>query len=267
MNKYQTSEVKSFEFADLKGQHVVGGQADFKSFSFKTLDGSGNETKISDEEVRKERSFEKKNNFKIDDQVRELRGLNRQEASDVEKQIQAEVEKRLSNAYNDAIQEGIEKGRAEGKAAALAEFQEALSQKIEDFTQVITQVQNQTQSLVAKNQDEVYEFIKRFTKWIVMKEINEKTYLENLLEKLILELNVRKNLIVKVGRANFAQMPEVISVVEARLGALSNVRVEIVPQIVHPGIILEAENSLIDGTLEGVFANIDKIFETVVPRE
>lgn len=58
-----------------------------------------------------------------------------------------------------------------------------------------------------------------------------------------------------------------VEAVEARLGQLSNVRVEIVPEINHPGIILESENGLIDGSLEGVFQNIDKIFELVVRSE
>ena len=120
------------------------------------------------------------------------------------------------------------------------------------------------EKIIDKSRHEIYEFVKRFTKWIVLKEINEKLYLENLLEKLILELNARKNLIIKVGLANFNQMPEVVQAVEARLGQLSNLRIEVVPEIQHPGIILESENSLIDGSIEGVFQNIDKIFEQVV---
>ncbi len=101
----------------------------------------------------------------------------------------------------------------------------------------------------------------------MLKEINEKMYLENLLEKLILELNSRKNIIVKVGQNNFAHMPEIIKTVEAKLGQLSNVRVEIVPELNEPGIILECENGLIDGSLQGVFLNIDKIFEQVLGHE
>ena len=62
-------------------------------------------------------------------------------------------------------------------------------------------------------------------------------------------------------------MPEVIAVVESRLGQLQNIRIEIVPEINHPGIILESENGLIDGSIEGVFANIDKIFESVLKHE
>ncbi|MBA2404351.1 MAG: hypothetical protein H0V66_06240 [Bdellovibrionales bacterium] len=264
MQKYRTSEIKNFEFSDLKGNHVVT-QSDFKSFNFNELNGDTFKSeKVTEETVRSERGFEKKNNFKIDGAVRDSRGLSRQENSDLEHKIEDEVNRRLKLAYQTAFDQGLEQGKETGKAEAYAEYQEQLNAKVEDLTAVIGAMQSQNDKLVEKNRHEIYEFIKRFTKWIVLKEINEKVYLETLLEKLILELNARKNLTIKVGRANFSQMPEVIQTVEARLGALSNVRLEVVPEINHPGIILESENGLIDGTIESVFQNIDKIFEQVV---
>lgn len=265
MDKYRNTEIKPFKFSDLQSDHVVS-QGQFQAFEFQSLNGEAiNSTKASDADIRTERKFAQKNNFKIDDMVRDYRGLSRQEQNDLEKKIQDEVTRRLEAGYDEAYREGIEKGKAEGKEAALAEFKLALAEKVESFEQVIGQVKSQSEKLLEKNQHEIYEFVKRFTKWIVLKEINEKVYLEGLLEKLILELNARKNLIVKVGKANFSQMPEVIQAVESRLGQLSNVRVEIVPELNHPGIILESENGLIDGSLEGVFQNIDKIFEQVRP--
>mgnify|MGYP006188504205 CR=1 FL=1 len=265
MDKYRNTEIKPFTFSNLESDHVVS-QGQFQSFEFKSLNGeSVNSVKATDSEIRTERKFAQKNNFKIDDMVRDYRGLSRQEQNDLEKKIQDEVKRRLDASYEEAYREGIEKGREEGREAALAEFNVALAEKVESFGQVIGQVKGQSEKLLEKNQQEIYEFVKRFTKWIVLKEINEKVYLEGLLEKLILELNARKNLIVKVGKANFSQMPEIIQAVESKLGQLSNVRVEIVPELNHPGIILESENGLIDGSLEGVFQNIDKIFEQVRP--
>lgn len=268
MQKYRdNNEIKSFEFADLKGTHVVGA-GNFEAFSFKQLHGDAvNSEKVTDAEIRNERSFAQKNNFKIDSVVKDSRGLSRQEQTDVEKAIQAEVEKRMAQAYEDAYQEGLEKGRLEGKEEAEAQYHEVLGQKVEEFTQILGQIQHQSAQIMTQSKKEVYDFVKRFTKWIVLKEINEKVYLEQLLEKLILELNARKNLIVKVGQGNFAQMPEVLKTVEARLGQLQNVRIEIVPEILHPGIILEGENGLIDGSMEGVFKNIDRIFEQVIGHE
>jgi flagellar assembly protein FliH len=267
MHKYRSSDIKNFEFSDLKGTHVVT-QTDFKAFSFEELNGeSTTSEKISEESMRTERRFEKSNNFKIDTAVRDSRGLSRQEKSDFEKTIEDEIIRRTEAAYKEAYNEGLEKGREEGKAEAFSQYQLELNHKIDDFVEVINAIQAQTGKLVEKNRTEIYDFIKRFTKWVILKEVNEKVYLETLLEKLVLELNARTNLIVKVGRANFEQMPEIIQTVEARLGQLSNLRIEIVPEIQHPGIILESENGLIDGSLEGVFQNIDKIFEQVVNHE
>lgn len=267
MQKYRDTDIRSFEFNDLQSSHVIK-QDKLEAFNFKTLDGESlNRVKISDTEIRQERAFEKNNNFKIDGIVREYRGLSRQEQTDLEKRIQDEVNKRLEAAYQDAYQEGLEKGRAEGKQEAFEQEQQMLADKVDGFVSIISEVQGQSGKLIEKNRHETYEFIKRFTKWVLMKEVNDKVYLENLLEKLILELNARKNLIVKVGRANFQDMPEILKNVEARLGQLSNVRVEIVPELHHPGIILETENGLIDGSLEGVFRNIDKIFEQVINHE
>ena len=91
--------------------------------------------------------------------------------------------------------------------------------------------------------------------------------MEKLLEKLILEMNVRKNIVLRVSQAQFPLMNDIVKNVEQRVGQLSNIRVEILPEIKHPGIILESENGLIDGSIEGVFRNIDKIFEQVVSDE
>ena len=267
MQKFRESDIKSFEFSDLKTNQNVS-DSGFKAFSFNELSGESiQKDKITEETLRSERSFEQKNNFKIDGAVRDSRGLARQEKSDLEIKIQEEVNRRLELAYKEAYADGLEKGRVEGKAEALASYESELAQRIEDFSEVINGLARQNDKIIENNRHDIYEFVKRFTKWIILKEINEKVYLEGLLEKLILELNARKNLIVKVGRANFNKMPEVIQTVEARLGQLSNVRVEIVPELNHPGIILESENSLIDGSLEGVFQNIDKIFEQVVKHE
>ncbi len=267
MEKFRNQQIKPFEFSALESTHVVSSNS-FQPFEFKALAGdAAAKDPATQEEIRSERQFAKKNNFKIDAVVSDSRGLSGQEQNDLELQIRAEVERRLKTAYEAAHKEGLEMGRAEGFAAAQAKAQSQFEKQVDEFAVSIGAVRGQAAAIVDANRAEIYEFVKRFTKWILLREIDEKVYLETLLEKLILELNARKNLIVKVGRANFSQMPEVIAVVEGRLGQLSNVRIEIVPELQHPGIILEAENGLIDGSLEGVFGNIDRIFEQVLGAE
>lgn len=268
MQKYRDSDIKPFQFNDLKGESINSQGSGFKPFAFDELSGeSVNSHCASDEEIRVERTHERKNNFKIDSAVREMRGISRQEQSDFEAQVAAEVQKRLSAVQEKAYQEGLEQGKAEGKDLAYQEHQAELSAQLENFSAILNDVSSQGRALIEQERHHIYEFIKRFTKWIVLKEIDEKVYLEKLLEKLILELNAKKNLIIKVGKNNFQSMPEIVAAVESRLGQLQNTRVEIVPEIQHPGIILESDNGLIDGSLEGVFGNIDQIFEQVLGHE
>lgn len=267
MEKLQGKDVRPFQFSDLENKNI-GEEIGFQPFSFSTLVGEPvNRSEISDEQIRSERGFAQKHNFKIDEIVKESRGLSRQEKNDLESRIEQEVKRRSEEAYKVAYAEGRELGLKEGQEFAHQEYLKQMNDRIEEIGQIVAGVQGQTDRILEKNRTEVYEFIKRFTKWIILKEIDEKVYLSGLLEKLILELNARKNLIIKVGRSNFSQMPEVIETVESKLGQLVNTRIEIVPELNYPGIILEAENGLIDGSLEGVFQNIDKIFEQVLKNE
>jgi len=217
--------------------------------------------------LRTERKFESQNQFKIDEKVRISRGLQKQEINDFENRIEKVVEERLEKIKEEAYIEGLEKGRKDGEEKFREESEQEFSEKMMKVEEAITDFLQQSKNLLSSNKEELFDAINRLTKWIVLKEVSNTDYLERLLEKLILELNERRNLIVKVGRSNFSGMPEVLKLVESRLGQLPNVRVEIVAELTHPGIILESENSLIDGSLESVFKNLDKVFELVRQHE
>lgn len=268
MQKYRDSDIKTFQFNDLQGESINSAGSSFKPFAFDELSGeSVNSQSASEDDIRTERTHERKSNFKIDSAVREMRGISRQEKSDFEARVEDEVQRRLATLQEKAFQQGLEQGKIDGKDQAYQEHQIELNKQLETFSVVLTELSQQKTAVLEQERHNIYEFIKRFTKWIVLKEIDEKVYLEKLLEKLILELNAKKNLIIKVGQNNFKDMPDIITAVEARLGTLQNTRIEIVPEIIYPGIIIEADNGLIDGSLEGVFGNIDHIFEQVLGHE
>ena len=269
MHKNKEFDVKPFSFTDFnQDKKVVKSGSDFKPFAFETLDGiSVNSENISDETIRTERQLEKNSNFKIDSAVRQSRGLNNQEDSDIEKRIQAEVQKRVEKIYQDAHQEGLAKGREEAFAASNLDFDSAAAEKIEVLAQSIETLGTHFKSIQDQNRKQIYEFVKKFTKWVVLKEIDEKIYLEKLFEKLLLEINARQNLTIKVDPEHFKDMPEVIKAVESRLGQLPNIRIEVSQEMLHTGIVIESENGIIDGSMEGIFQVIDKVFDSVVGHE
>ena len=58
-------------------------------------------------------------------------------------------------------------------------------------------------------------------------------------------------------------MPEIIKIVERKVGKLTNVRVEVDLDMSENGIIIESENTIIDGSLDAQMASLDKLFTTV----
>jgi len=224
MQKFNNSDIKPFQFSDLQSDHIVE-NSNFEHFQYKEINGTPFNREIpSDQTIRSERRFESQNDFKIDGKVRESRGLANQEHSDFEKRVEEEVQKRIQQIRQDALAEGLNKGMLQGVEKSQAEFNQSVAGKIDDLHEVVSQVSLKSSDLVLANKNEIYEFIKRFTKWIVLKEVSHPEYLEQLLEKMILELNQKRNLIVKIGKANFSTMPEVIKAVESKLGELPNVR-------------------------------------------
>ena len=105
--------------------------------------------------------------------------------------------------------------------------------------------------------------VKNLTKWIVLKEVDEKYYLARLLEKLIHEINTKTGLVLHVNEKSFGHMPEIIKIVERKVGVLTNVRVEVDLDLDETGIVLESENTIIDGSLDAQFKSLDKLFTSV----
>lgn len=263
-NGSSTDRVTSFTFGALEAA-VERNAADYQLFEIQELTGtSSSRIEISPKIIRAEREAETKNDFKIDEIVRDLRGLSGQEKNDLESRITSEVEKRLKETREQAYKDGIEKGRLEGSDAAMKEALEIHQTQIEQVAQMITDLQSQCQQQLVDNKHDIYEMCKRLVKWTVLKEVNDSDYLPKLLEKLILEMNQKQNLLIRVNPSDFSSMDKVLEAIQSRLGALTNVRVEPDIEIKGRGIVLETENGIVDGTPDAMFQTLDKLFETVV---
>jgi len=267
MHKVKNAEIKTFTFSELNSDsEKMNGE--FLPFSFNQITSAPfNVEGPSEQAIRIERKFERQNEFKIDEKVRISRGLQKQEMNDFENRIEQEVLERLEKIKQEAYLEGLEQGRKNGEENLRKEAELEFAEKMIRVEKTITDFLESSKDLLNSNKKELFDAVNRLTKWILLKEVSNSNYIERLLEKLILELNERRNLIIKVGKSNFSEMPEILKLVESRLGQLPNVRVEIVAELTYPGIILESENSLIDGSLESVFKNLDKVFDLVNQHE
>lgn len=258
------SDVKPFSFNALEGT-PVGGSQGFQSFEFRDLSkNAAPANKPNAKIIRAEREAEAKTQFKMDALVRDLRGLSAQEKDDLEKRISEQVEQRIRETREKAYREGVEKGRLEGADAAMREAMAAHERQISEVEGMLADLRRQCEERLESHRHDIYEMSKRLIKWLVLKEVKDEGYLPKLVEKLVLEMNQRTNLIIRVHPDDFAMMPQVVEALEKRIGNLPNVRVEPDLDMKGRGIVLETENGILDATPDALFQTIDKMFESVV---
>lgn len=242
--------LRDFEFTDLEKESAA--------FSGKTQ-------KVPDEVIRQERTSAKKTNFLINPDVQKYRGITDQEDADYENRVNNEVQKRLDALKASAEEEGFNKGLEEGQKKAYDEAKQEFDKKILEFASSVDEIKHVREEIYKQEMTEAYKLIKSLAKWVTLKEIEEDNkYLERLLEKLILELNEKKNLLIRISAKNFDQMEGILDEIQNKLGALTNVRVEIDHDMQDDGgIILESEKGIIDGSYQAQFEMFSRVFEAV----
>lgn len=265
--KDKKSNVESFNFGQLVPDDFKG-DGELTNFELKSLNSAQDfKHSITDEGIRQEREHEAATAFEISPVIKEHRGLNKQAAKDYEERVSAEVHKRIEALKVEAYEDGLKKGHDEGQAQAYQEAKEELEAKVSDFAEQVENVQLSVADILIKSKEDAFLMVKNLSKWVILKEVDEKYYLVRLLEKLVHEINSKTNLVIHVNEDSFGYMPEIVKVVERKVGKLTNVRVEVDLDMSENGIKLESENNIIDGSLSAQFKSIDKLFHNVGVNE
>lgn len=259
----QDYEVQEYQFQSFtKNADNSGSVSDFQ---FQNLDSHfANSRKPSPEIIKVERTNSRLKGFEVSDIVRHHRGLQAQEESEKEQIIQEEVERRLALIKEDAFRQGFQEGSSAGKEEVFQETIRQTEEKLETLGEMIRGVLGTSEDILKAQKKQIYNLVRTLTKWVILRELkDDDKYLERLLEKIILEMQTKKNLLVRVDQKDFEFMPEVLEHVQKRIGELQNVRVEIDFDIEGPGLVLESENGIINGTLNEQLKSLDRLFETV----
>ena len=236
-------------------------------FEFKPLFGAGHAIAKSEFQkvIKEERTFAKQSQFKVNPIVEKYRGLKDQEEQEYLEAVEKEVVRRISEIQDEAFKAGFDEGVNQGREEIFNEMRSVVDQKLDNFTQMVTEVLKTQDDILAQQKKEIYVLLKNLTKWIIIRELKEDgKYIERLLEKLLLEIQARNNLLIQVNPTDFGGMPEILAHVQSRLGELKNVRVEIDSAILTSGMIVESDNGIINATMEEQFTSLDKLFEDVL---
>ena len=245
LNKVNENEVENFEFQDLEGMSV-------------------REVENHQETIRLERQYSKNTGFTIAPIVKEHRGVNKQVDAEREKRIEDEVQRRVEAIREEAFKSGHEEGIQTGREEVFEQTRLATDEKLTALTSMVTEVLETQVQLVENQKNQIYEMVRNLTKWIILRELKDDgKYINRLLEKLIQEMQIKSNLLIHVDQKNFENMPDILEAVQKKLGNLDNVRVETDFDIDGPGIVLESENGIINGTMIEQIKSLDKLFAPV----
>jgi flagellar assembly protein FliH len=261
----QFSNVEEYKFKNFTDQDVDADKVVL--FEFKPLLTSTQaiEKKEFQKTIKEERSFAKSSNFKISPIVEKHRGLKDQEEQEYLSRVEKEVARRVGEIQDEAFKAGFDEGVNQGREEIFNEMRSVVDQKLDSFSQMVTDVLKTHDDIINVQKKEIYVLLRNLTKWIIIKELKDDgKYIERLLEKLLLEIQARHNLLIQVNSNDFSDMPEILNHVQSRLGELKNVRVEIDSAISTSGMIVESDNGIINATLEEQFKSLDKLFEDVL---
>lgn len=261
----QYSDVEEYKFKNFTDEDVEADKVTL--FEFKPLLSSSHAVAKSEFQkvIRGERAHAKHGQFKINPIVEKYRGLKDQEEQEYLEAVEKEVVKRVLAIQDEAFKAGFEEGINQGREEIFNEMRSVVDQKLDNFTQMVTEVLKTQDEILTQQKKEIYILLRNLTKWIIIRELKEDgKYIERLLEKLLLEIQARNNLLIQVNPSDFGGMPEVLAHVQSRLGELKNVRVEIDSAILTSGMIVESDNGIINATMEEQFKSLDKLFEDVL---
>jgi len=223
---------------------------------------------ISKKQLNIENDIAESSGFLIEKSVTELRGISEVRRENKENEIELKVAGKIKEIEKDAFEKGYQDGVDKATEAINEKLNFEVEQKISNLEDLITGLQANYSTIIENQKKEIYQMINSLTKWVILRELSDDgNYLNRLLEKLILELGTKSNILIQVNKSDFEKMGDVLEKVESTVGKLNNARVEVDYDNNNHGMVLESENGIIQGTLDDQFVGIDKLFSTVVGHE
>ncbi len=273
MSKENKFKVQEYNFTELSknqsGFSQAGGvnknDVGAKKFTFNTFDTQSKQDQINlQKTIQDERKHAKTNMFKVASVVYEQRGLKQQEEKETELKIQGEVDKRFKLILEEAYSKGFEQGQANGFKKIETDLENEVVERLKKIEDLVNEAMSFKEEIFKNQKMQMYEMLKMLVKWIALKEIrDDKAYISRLLEKIIYELQSKTNLLIKLNPERFSEFPEVLAIIEGKMGKLNNVRVEVDHELDRNGVVVESENGIIDASMQSQFETLDDLFKTL----
>lgn len=262
-------EVSDYVFEPLSLTSTNDETSEPVSYQFREIEKGKMALERHETLIKRERVAAQKNNFRIAPIVLEHRGLLKQEQNEREMQINDEVERRLNLYKEQAFQEGLAQGISQGREEIFQQTKKDVESKLELVSQMTNDILSYQHEILETYKKEIYGLVRNLSKWVILKELKDDGhYLERLLEKLVMDINTKANLLIKVGPQNANKMDSVFDVVQGKVGQFQNVRLVIDDTLDQYGLVVESENGILNAEFKEQMMALDHLFESLgLPSE
>ena len=205
-----------------------------------------------------------KGEFKTASFVKSCLNFKKQRLQDNETKLDKKVQSKVREVHDTAFKEGYEEGIREGKKEVYANIKQYSGEEMERLKALVDEVVDSREEILKQQERDICHLVKYLAKWIVLRELKEDDdYIKRLVQKLLGEISMGQKFLVKIGRQQFENAPELLDMIKGHMEGSTNVRVEVSDEIHDKGVIVDSENVIIKATLKEQFEVLDQVFESV----
>ena len=204
LNDKKNAKITSYKFKSFNKviKENVEDANEVKKYEFSSLE---NVKQIIKEKEKNLVDFISKNSqakgFNISPIVREHKGFKDRDLQEREARIAEEIEKRFNRIKQQGFEQGYNEGFEEGKVEVYNQTKVATEEKLDALTSMISETLKTQEELLVNQKKQIYYMIRNLTKWIILKELKDDgAYIERLLERLLIEMNAKKDMTKPLGK-------------------------------------------------------------------
>ena len=193
--------------------------------------------------------------------VKERLGISSEERRIIDERVEAELSALREEAREQAHAEGLAQGREEGKAEALTAYQTEAAEKIEKIHALTREFEALRTSIYEANERMLVDLMFRLSRMLFLKELpQDRQYVLRLAKNLVERVGTRENIRLRLSRRDLELLDELHAGLSKEFANLTNLSIEVDPQVRGGGVHLETRWNAIDASVD---TQLEKIFEAL----
>ncbi len=199
--------------------------------------------------------------FQMSPIVKERLGISSEERRIIDERDEAELSALRDEAREQAHAEGLAQGREEGKAEALAAYQAEAAEKVEKIHALVGEFEALRTSIYEANERMLVDLMFRLSRMLFLKELpQDRNYILRLAKNLVERVGTRENIRLRLNRRDLELLDELHAGLGKEFANLTNLSIEVDPQVRGGGVHLETRWNAIDASVD---TQLEKIFEAL----